>query len=173
MATAANADRGSVLTEAEREDFLDWLFRYTAHRARSKRGPQPLVGEHETRCGVRYLRGSDQTERIFAAVRALVLSGCPQKIACIMVATNRYLDLGRSNRGRRARGTHQHDALSKSEIVRSIANRFAGPLQEQVISSYVAEFQWLRENGIVEGSKYVANSGERMLEAWRRAMSRF
>jgi len=78
-----------------------------------------------------------------------------------------------SKRGRPAKRKFQRDAMNKSEIVRSIASRFSGPAPEQVVGRYVPEFRWLRENGIVERSKYVANSGERMLAAWWRAMSRF
>jgi len=128
-----------------------------------------LRGAHSARAGTKDLRGSDQTELIGAAAVVLKASGWSEKEVCLDIASNPKVRLGKSRRGRPAKKRRRpRDLLSKAEIVRSILNRHRLHDPALLARYYVGLFRWLRQNGIVEGSEYAADSGRRSIEAWRR-----
>lgn len=167
--TPRTADPIPTLSERECEDFVNWLLGDIAYRVATKRGERVLRGKHIELQGDRHLRGSDQTERIFIAAKVLLACGKSQKEACVFIADNPNVRLGTSRRGRPSKRHDPRDLTSKAQTVRSILNTFrlSGPPAK--ISDLVHRFLWLRQNGIVEGSKVVPNSGQRLEEAARRA----
>jgi len=161
------------LAPGECEDFVNWLLADIAYRQpQDKRGECIFRGKHIQRQGDLHLRGSDQTERIFTAATVMIASGRSQKEACVLIANNPNLRLGLSRRGRPAKKPEPRDLMSKAQTVRAILNTFQFHGPPGRMSELVWQFRWLRENGIVEGSRYVPDSGRRMEEAWRRAMQR-
>lgn len=123
------------------------------------------------RHGVRHLRGSDQTERIFIVVTVLMASGWSENEACLFVADHANVRLGQSRRGRPAKRTHSRDLSSKVQTVRAIVNRFKRADPMNLVRFTVDTFRWQRENRILEGSKYPEDSGLRLQEAYRRRVA--
>ena len=158
----------SCLNPDERQDFVDWYLKNIAYRARSKDGSQPLRSKHLARFGSSFLRGSDQTERIFVAITALVESGCSEKEACIVVAESPYVKLGQSGRGRPSGCANGPGVQGRSDTVRALFNRHKKRDTSGLVTSQVSMFKWLREQGIVVGSDFVKESGLAMQNAWRR-----
>lgn len=162
-----------ALSERECDDFVNWLLSDIAYSdSGGKRGQRVLLGRHIQRQGDRHLRGSDQTERIYIAATVMIANGRSQKEACVFIASNPNVRLGKSRRGRPPKSASARDLVSNAQTVRAILNSFqlCGPPNK--VSELVWHFRWLRENGIVEGSQYVSDSGRRVHEAWRRAMLR-
>jgi hypothetical protein len=162
------------LEKAEYEDFVDWLLGYICYSTGStKRGEaRVLLSKHACISGAKHLRGSDQSERIFLAVKVLMASGWSEKAACVHVASHPAVHLGRSRRGRPAKKPVPRDLISKAQTVRAIANQFKNPHAPDWINYVVGQFRWQRENGIVVGSRYDPDSGARLVEAAQRAFRR-
>ena len=161
-------------------DFLKWLFdeeeiaRRSKDRKSVRRGG--LLGSHVSKQGVRYLRGSDLTERSYVAVGVLELRDCGNRQACATVAKIPGLEQGKSLRGRPSLHPKGNAFFRGVETIRSIVNRFAKrqhpwrsllPHRDLLLEHYVGRFVWLQRTGIVVGSKYAQDSGERVIEAWR------
>ncbi len=173
VAESQSAESIPALSQSECDDFVNWLLSDIAHRVPpTKRGEGILRGKHIQRQGDRHLRGSDQTELIYIALTVMIANHRSQKEACIFVANNPNVSLGTSRRGRPAKAAAPRDLTSKAQTVRAILNRFRLPGPPTRISELVHRFLWLRENRIVEGSRYAANSGQRLQEAAQRTAIR-
>jgi hypothetical protein len=113
-----------------------------------------------------YCRGSDLKERIYVAFRVLERSGLRKQDAYCTVADLAASHLGKSRRGRPTQG--ERDLFSKMKTVASMVRRFRQDTSdaENLVNFRIGQFLWLRRAGIVCGSQYVENSGEKMMKGW-------
>jgi hypothetical protein len=163
----------TVLSPADALDCAAWILSDVAIRpvSKSKHQQLPLRGKHICRATPPgYCRGSDLKERIYVAFRVLDRSGQGKQDAFYTVADLAASHLGNSRRGRRTRG--ERDLFSKMKTVASMVRQFrhGTGASENLVNFRIGQFLWLRRAGIVRGSQYVENSGERMMEAWRDAV---
>ena len=112
----------------------------------------------------------DLKERIYVAFKVLERSGQGKQDAYCTVADLAASYLGKSRRGRPTRG--ERDLFSKMKTVASLVSRFRQDpgAAENLVDFRIGQFIWLRKAGIVCGSEYVENSGQKMHEAWRDAV---
>ena len=160
----------TVPSTADALDCAAWILSDVATRpvSKSKHQQLPLRGRHICRATPPgYCRGSDLKERIYVAFRVLERSGRGKQDAYCTVADLAASHLGKSRRGRPTRG--ERDLFSKMKTVASLVRRFRQetPAAENHVNFQIDQFLWLRRAGIVCGSEYVENSGEKMMEAWR------
>jgi hypothetical protein len=170
-------------TREERADFQAWLFsdEQLARRPKDRKLAEKvgLLGTHLSRQHCRYLHGSDLTERIYVAVKELERSGISRRAASANVAKLPYpalqSHLGKSRRGRPSAHPKGSEFSRKTETIRSVVNRFSMkqhpwksllPKRDLILERYVGEFLFLRGAGIIEGSKYVPDSGRRLIQDW-------
>ena len=162
------------LSPTESKDCAAWILSDVARRpvSKSKRQQQALRGKHICKQPPPgYFRGSDLTECIYVAVRVLERSGHGKKQAYCHVADLADHLLGKSRRGRlRTRG--ERDAFSKMKTIAAMVKRFRQfhPYAEMLVDCRTDRFLWLRKTGIISGSQYVENSGQKLHEFWRGAI---
>lgn len=167
---------GPELSPADAVDCAKWILSDIARRPRSKskHQQQPLRGEHICKQpSPGYFRGSDLTERIYVAVRVLERSGHGKKEAYCQVAALAGDLLGKSRRGKpRTRG--ERDVFSKMKTVASLVRRFhkVHPDAESLVDYRTDQFLLLRRAGVLCGSEYVENSGQKMHEFWRELVAK-
>jgi hypothetical protein len=177
-----------VLTRAERPDFLAWLFseESVARRPKDRKLARKagLLGTHVSKQHCSYLHGSDLTERMYVAVQEFQRSGFTRRAACANVAKLPFpvlqSHLGMSRRGRPSAHPAGSKFERKTETIRSIVNSYLKnqhpwrsllPERDLIVEQYVGEFLWLRKDGIVAGSRYVPDSGTRLVEAWKKRVA--
>lgn len=177
-----------VLSDRERYAFRAWLFSEEAVARRPKDRKLArrtgLIGTHVSRQHCSYLHGSDLTERIYVAVVELERRGFPRLAACANVAKLSFpvvqSHLGKSRRGRPSPKPKGTEFERKTGTVRSIVNSYLKnqhpwkpllPERDVIVDRYVGEFLWLREAGIIVGSKYVPDSEARLMEDWAKRIA--
>lgn len=154
--------------------FVCFVFSDEAHRpsVRGRRPKLPLQGRHVS-YGVKTQRhGSDRSERIYVAVKALQGAGYGNYQACCEVTGRMEAKLGTSRRGRPRRIPRTRELADKVETVRSLYNRFKLrhrwkeklPERDVVYEQWCERFrlfqQWVAErvlpalNGSVSGQKF-------------------
>ncbi len=159
------ADIEGVNIDVDR--FLKWLLNpgnvATRPISSDKHQKAPMRGRHVSRAGVlKFIRGSDLSERVYVGVRVLELKGFQNKVACLKVAE--ALDwkwkLGKSKRGRPSVGKTPNDLLARAQIIRSLAIKYRafdgsqpyrvsrleqkpGPLICNYVGSYLFFEDWL------------------------------
>ena len=159
------------LSPAEALDCAAWILSDVASRPVSKSKHQQLAlrGKHVCKTTPPgYCRGSDLKECIYVAFRVLERSGQGKKEACCQVAELAAEHLGKSRRGRpRTRG--ERDLFSKMKTVASMVKAFRQQTSdaESLVNFRADLFLLYRGAGIIRGSQYVENSGEKMNELWR------
>jgi hypothetical protein len=159
-----------VLSPADALDCAAWILSDVATRPASKSKHQllGLRGKHICKTApAGYCRGSDLKECIYVAFRVLERSGQRKKEACCQVAELATERLGKSRRGRpRIRG--ERDLFSKMKTVASMVKAFSQRASnaERLVNFRTDLFLLSKGAGIIRGSQYVENSGEKMNELW-------
>ena len=146
LARAADIDGLKIDVDRFTEWVLDPGNVATRPRSPDRHQKLPMRGRHVSRGAHKTLRASDLSERVYVCVRLLELKGFTNKLACLEVA--RVLDwkwkLQKTKRGRPRLQKTAPDFWNKSQIVRSLANkyrrRYKGMKPDSVVFDYVAAF---------------------------------
>jgi len=166
---------GQKLSPADARDCAAWILSDLATRPPSKTKHQQhaLRGKHICKQPPPgYCRGSDRTECVYVAVRILERSGQKKKQAYCEVDTLAGHLLGKSRRGK-PRIVGIRDEAAKLKTIASLARSFQKihPDAETLVDCRTDRFLMLRRAGILRGSSYAENSGQKMHEFWRESVA--
>jgi hypothetical protein len=157
-------------TALAREDVkacVKWILSEIGARVPSNHQMAPFVAAHMARWTVpEYLRGSDRSERLFASFQILERAGYTHKEAVLTVAEHAPKVLRKPRRGSPNRGNTGGDFFREAESVRRMVNAFKKRTRdtESAVRFWIGQFLWGREIGVIKGSEFDADAGQRMFE---------
>jgi hypothetical protein len=172
-------DSPLILSAKEALDCVTWMLSDIARRpsSTSKHQKMPLRSNHMAMYpGPGYLRGSDLSERLYVCVRVLERVGYTIRNACLEIGDKTAHLLGNSKRGRPRTIEGGRDIDSRAKAIATRVRQFAlGRRQAYaagLVDYRIDHFLFLRKAGVICGSEYIQDSGQRMHDYWKGSIQR-